>query len=65
MYYNIFALVLIHGGQKLEFHKVKLNNDFKIQIVQYKNFIGIQFHPEKSGEDGLAILNQALKGGFL
>ena len=34
-------------------------------IVQYKNFIGIQFHPEKSGEDGLAILNQALKGGFL
>lgn len=34
-------------------------------IVQYKNLIGIQFHPEKSGEDGLAILNQALKGGFL
>lgn len=34
-------------------------------IVQYKNFIGIQLHPEKSGEDGLAILNQALKGGFL
>ncbi|MGQ3339154.1 imidazole glycerol phosphate synthase subunit HisH, partial [Staphylococcus aureus] len=23
-----------------------------------------QFHPEKSGDDGLAILNQALKGGF-
>ncbi|MFQ3852417.1 imidazole glycerol phosphate synthase subunit HisH [Staphylococcus parequorum] len=34
-------------------------------IVQYKHYIGIQFHPEKSGADGLAILNQALKGGFL
>lgn len=33
-------------------------------IVQYQNYIGIQFHPEKSGDDGLAILNQALKGGF-
>ncbi|HLR19355.1 MAG TPA: imidazole glycerol phosphate synthase subunit HisH [Staphylococcus sp.] len=34
-------------------------------IVQYKHYIGIQFHPEKSGAEGLAILNQALKGGFL
>ncbi|WP_436854482.1 imidazole glycerol phosphate synthase subunit HisH [Staphylococcus caeli] len=34
-------------------------------IVQFKHYIGIQFHPEKSGDDGLAILNQALKGGFL
>lgn len=34
-------------------------------IVQYKHYIGIQFHPEKSGDNGLAILNQALKGGFL
>ena len=33
-------------------------------IVQYKNFIGIQFHPEKSGMYGLSILNQALQGGF-
>lgn len=33
-------------------------------IVQYQNYIGIQLHPEKSGDDGLAILNQALKGGF-
>ena len=34
-------------------------------IVQYDKYIGIQFHPEKSGEYGLAILNQALQGGFL
>ncbi|KRG08289.1 imidazole glycerol phosphate synthase subunit HisH [Staphylococcus sp. NAM3COL9] len=34
-------------------------------IVQYKHYIGIQFHPEKSGADGLTILNQSLKGGFL
>ena len=34
-------------------------------IVQSGNKIGIQFHPEKSGDYGLEILNQALKGGFI
>lgn len=34
-------------------------------IVQQKNIIGIQFHPEKSGDYGLQILDQALKEGFL
>ncbi|MEB6300955.1 imidazole glycerol phosphate synthase subunit HisH [Mammaliicoccus sciuri] len=34
-------------------------------IVQQKNIIGIQFHPEKSGDYGLKILDQALKEGFL
>lgn len=36
-----------------------------VAIVQKDNLIGIQFHPEKSGNAGLAILDQALKGGFL
>jgi glutamine amidotransferase len=36
-----------------------------VAIVQKDSLIGIQFHPEKSGEAGLAILDQALKGGFL
>lgn len=34
-------------------------------IVQQNNLIGIQFHPEKSGEYGLKILQQALNGGFI
>lgn len=34
-------------------------------IVQKGTLIGIQFHPEKSGYAGLAILDKALKGGFL
>ena len=34
-------------------------------IVQKGSLIGIQFHPEKSGYAGLAILDKALKGGFL
>ncbi|MEB7658222.1 imidazole glycerol phosphate synthase subunit HisH [Mammaliicoccus vitulinus] len=34
-------------------------------IVQQKNIIGIQFHPEKSGDYGLKILDQALKEGFI
>ncbi|WP_088006257.1 imidazole glycerol phosphate synthase subunit HisH [Indiicoccus explosivorum] len=35
-----------------------------VAIVQKGNLIGIQFHPEKSGDAGLAILDQAMKGGF-
>ncbi|EXJ22937.1 Imidazole glycerol phosphate synthase amidotransferase subunit [Alkalibacterium sp. AK22] len=38
--------------------------DKVVAIVQKDNIIGIQFHPEKSGDKGLQILNQALKGGF-
>lgn len=34
-------------------------------IIQYNNCIGIQFHPEKSGDYGLEILQQALQGGFI
>lgn len=35
-----------------------------VAIVQKDNIVGIQFHPEKSGDKGLQILDQALKGGF-
>lgn len=34
-------------------------------IVQHHHYIGIQFHPEKSGAYGLSILQQALEGGFI
>ena len=30
-------------------------------IVKKKNLIGLQFHPEKSGEDGLKVLKQINK----
>lgn len=33
-------------------------------IIQQGTTMGIQFHPEKSGDAGLAILKQALKGGW-
>lgn len=39
-------------------------DDDVVAIVQKDSLIGIQFHPEKSGDKGLNILNQALKGGF-
>lgn len=35
-----------------------------VALVQKEQLIGIQFHPEKSGDLGLKILDQALKGGF-
>ncbi|AQQ54506.1 imidazole glycerol phosphate synthase subunit HisH [Planococcus lenghuensis] len=35
-----------------------------VGIVQKDNLIGIQFHPEKSGDAGLEILDRAMKGGF-
>ncbi len=34
-------------------------------IVQFNNYIGIQFHPEKSGTYGLQILRTAIRGGFI
>lgn len=40
------------------------DDDDVVAIVQKDSLIGIQFHPEKSGDKGLDILNQALKGGF-
>lgn len=33
-------------------------------VAQNKNIIGIQFHPEKSGDAGIDILHKAIKGGF-
>lgn len=39
--------------------------DDVVAIVQKESVIGIQFHPEKSGDKGLKILDQALKGGFI
>lgn len=33
-------------------------------IVQREQLIGIQFHPEKSGDAGLVLLQQAVSGGF-
>ncbi len=32
-------------------------------IVQFNNYIGIQFHPKKAY--GLQILRQAIQGGFI
>ena len=33
-------------------------------VAQNKNIIGIQFHPEKSGDAGMAILSKVIEGGF-
>lgn len=33
-----------NGGQKLDFQKVKLSNDFKVHIVQYKNLYSNSFN---------------------
>ena len=30
-------------------------------IVSYKNILGIQFHPEKSGESGIELIKEAIK----
>ncbi len=35
------------------------------QLFEFNNYIGIQFHPEKSGTYGLQILRQAIQGGFI
>lgn len=58
----------IHSYKVVTAENVVATTDYGqeiVAIVQKDSLIGIQFHPEKSGEAGLAILDQALKGGFL
>lgn len=57
----------VHSYQLVDSPDVIAVTDYGVTvpgIVQKDNITGIQFHPEKSGEVGLKILNDALKGHF-
>ena len=44
------------------FGTAKYGSELFIAFASYKNFLATQFHPEKSGETGLAILKAFLEG---
>jgi glutamine amidotransferase len=44
---------LISGYYMFDSHKIP-------SLIEYKNFMGCQFHPEKSGKNGLKIIQQFL-----
>ena len=58
----------VNGSEYLDLLKGHLNeigikfNDIKIHAsVHYKNIVGFQFHPEKSGEIGLSLLKDSIQ----
>lgn len=64
MFYFMHSYVFI---PKLE-ESIEATSDFggysTVAVIRHKNLIGIQFHPEKSGKDGLKFLAYALNLKF-
>ena len=48
-----------HGHQRLDVFNL-VDRDRKIIAIQHENISGCQFHPEKSGPTGLAIIRNFL-----
>ena len=58
-YYYIHSFGNIDINEDRFYYK---SNNLKItSLIKKKNYIGFQFHPEKSGEEGLNILNEYLQ----
>ena len=58
-YYYIHSFGNIDNNEDRFYYK---NNNIKItSLIKKNNYIGFQFHPEKSGEEGLKILNEYLQ----
>ena len=58
-YYFIHSYGNISCSNTISYYQ--LNGVNISAIVKKKNFIGLQFHPEKSGPDGLKLLDEYLK----
>lgn len=59
--YFVHSYVAYPDNKKDQIASIKLGNNFLTAAVQKNNIMGVQFHPEKSGEVGLKILEQFLK----
>lgn len=58
-FYFIHSYGNINSTNSLSFYK---KNDIQINaIIKKDNFIGLQFHPEKSGQIGIDLLNEFFK----
>ena len=62
-YYFAHSYVCEPKDKKIQIATNTYGNQKYICMVKNRNVIGIQFHPEKSGESGLKLLNNILNKG--
>ena len=59
----VLLCTLLHDKRQKKTGLITANADYGIKVpavIQQKNFIGTQFHPEKSGEIGSLMLSNFL-----
>ena len=61
MVYFVHSYIPVSSDENKVLHVVKYNGLFLHASVMCEQIIGFQFHPEKSGNIGLSILNKAIR----
>ncbi len=60
-FYFIHSFKVNSTKENYIIHKTNYGKDNFCSAIEYKNIFGTQFHPEKSGQDGLKLLQNFLK----
>jgi len=50
----------VHRYKMISEYAYSDNNSEITSLVKYKNFVGVQFHPEKSGPNGVSFMKEVL-----
>ncbi len=60
LYYFVHSYAVILADKKINYAETNYQNVKFVSMVQKDNIFGVQFHPEKSGCQGLTLLNNFL-----
>lgn len=64
MFYFLHSYVFVPEDKKAIEATLEFGGYSAPAVIRHKNLMGIQFHPEKSGEDGIKFLAEALDSNF-